>query len=137
MTELVFRVVGTPLAFARSAGNGRRRFTPPVQASYMNLVKVAADAAMKKAKLQPFDAPLYVSLEVFYPMPKTLEEKLRKKKINHTYKVSKPDVDNLSKIVLDACNGIVWVDDAIIVSLRIMKSYIVGAGYTDVQVSIM
>ncbi len=35
----------------------------------------------------------------------------------------KCDLDNLSKAVLDACNGIVWEDDRQIIDLRITKAH--------------
>jgi Holliday junction resolvase RusA-like endonuclease len=31
------------------------------------------------------------------------------------------DLDNLSKAILDACNGIVWVDDKQIIDLHLTK----------------
>jgi Holliday junction resolvase RusA-like endonuclease len=40
----------------------------------------------------------------------------------------KPDADNISKIALDSLNGIVWVDDAQVVSLFIRKRYATEAG---------
>jgi Holliday junction resolvase RusA-like endonuclease len=42
----------------------------------------------------------------------------------------KPDVDNCVKSVLDALNGIVWEDDAQIVSLLARKEYEVDASAT-------
>lgn len=35
----------------------------------------------------------------------------------------KPDLDNLAKAALDACNGIIWRDDALICSLLVKKRY--------------
>jgi Holliday junction resolvase RusA-like endonuclease len=35
----------------------------------------------------------------------------------------KPDADNIAKIVGDALNGVVWVDDSQIVLLTIRKMY--------------
>lgn len=35
----------------------------------------------------------------------------------------KPDVDNIAKIHLDACNGILWEDDAHITELLVVKQY--------------
>jgi Holliday junction resolvase RusA-like endonuclease len=37
--------------------------------------------------------------------------------------VSKPDVDNFAKMVLDVCNGILWQDDAAVVRLSAFKRY--------------
>ena len=35
----------------------------------------------------------------------------------------KPDVDNVAKSVLDALNGVAWLDDSQVVRLEISKSY--------------
>lgn len=37
--------------------------------------------------------------------------------------VSKPDIDNLSKFIMDALQGILWEDDCHIVSLEARKEY--------------
>jgi len=42
-------------------------------------------------------------------------------------KTSKPDVDNLTKAILDALNGIVWIDDAQVCELHVTK----GLGKQD------
>lgn len=36
---------------------------------------------------------------------------------------SRSDLDNYAKLVLDACNGILWYDDRQIICLNLMKSY--------------
>lgn len=41
-----------------------------------------------------------------------------------SHHTKKPDVDNCVKAVLDAMNGIVWIDDAQIVSLLARKEYL-------------
>ena len=35
----------------------------------------------------------------------------------------KPDVDNIAKAVLDALNGVIWVDDKQVVELTVKKYY--------------
>ncbi len=42
-------------------------------------------------------------------------------------KVTKPDIDNLIKTVLDACNGHVWKDDNQITEITSSKRYGIGA----------
>ena len=41
--------------------------------------------------------------------------------VKHTVK---PDIDNLTKAVLDALNGLAWYDDAQIVELNASKTYV-------------
>lgn len=39
------------------------------------------------------------------------------------YPVSRPDLDNIVKSILDGLNGIAWVDDAQVVEIRASKEY--------------
>jgi Holliday junction resolvase RusA-like endonuclease len=39
------------------------------------------------------------------------------------YPTQKPDVDNYAKLVMDACNGILWQDDSQVVTLLASKIY--------------
>lgn len=41
-------------------------------------------------------------------------------RLSHT---SRPDVDNLGKLVLDAANGVLWGDDSQLVTVVMMKRY--------------
>lgn len=57
----------------------------------------------------------------------------RSKSNKRQYHISKPDVDNLAKAVLDACTDAgVWHDDSQIIQLSITKTYepITGARLT-------
>lgn len=73
---------------------------------------------LKKLNLQesPFlDKPISVRLEFGFIKPKSA-----KKRIHHNVK---PDIDNLSKFVLDAANKLLFRDDAIITDLSASKVY--------------
>jgi Holliday junction resolvase RusA-like endonuclease len=37
------------------------------------------------------------------------------------YPTGRPDIDNTLKLLLDACNGIVWLDDAQVVEVAVSK----------------
>ena len=59
--------------------------------------------------------PLKMEVTFFFKRPKSAS-----KRIHHTVK---PDLSNLVKSVEDALNGIVYVDDAQIVELSVIKVY--------------
>lgn len=74
----------------------------------------------------PFtNEPLFVSLSFFFPFKKTLTKKekelIEKDKIYP--KTTKPDLDNLQKLVLDAMQGILYTNDATIYQLTSTKNY--------------
>lgn len=60
--------------------------------------------------------PITVEIRFFLRRPDSLP-----KRILHPAK--KPDIDNLLKTVSDAANGVLWWDDAQIVSLTCRKAY--------------
>lgn len=63
---------------------------------------------------QELESPLAVSLKFFLSKPK--------KPSNH-FPIAKKDLDNLVKLVFDALNGILWVDDRQICVLHCSKQY--------------
>lgn len=48
------------------------------------------------------------------------------KKPKAVYPITKPDVDNLVKAVLDGMNGVLYADDSQIIDLRVVKAYADG-----------
>jgi len=64
-------------------------------------------------RVQPFDGPLRVTLDVAATRPKTTK-----------LPAPKPDVDNYAKSVLDACTkALVWADDSQVVELLVTKRW--------------
>ena len=57
----------------------------------------------------------------------------RSKSVKRKRPAVKPDIDNLVKAVLDACNGICYKDDAQVCEIYAKKQY--GDDYTEVQIS--
>jgi Holliday junction resolvase RusA-like endonuclease len=65
----------------------------------------------------PLAGPLEISLVFSMPRPKHIP----KDRLGHPS--AKPDLDNLEKAVMDALNGIFWVDDALVVAKGARKVY--------------
>ena len=88
-------------------------YTPDKTKNFENYVKlVAAQHAPKEL----FAGPLDMELEFYLQRPKSLPKKIQR----HT---KKPDIDNLAKSVMDALEGIIYVNDAQVIALRIYKMY--------------
>ncbi|HBC4642533.1 RusA family crossover junction endodeoxyribonuclease [Staphylococcus aureus] len=65
---------------------------------------------------------LKIELDFYFPLLKSWSKKKKSEMVGQ-YKVTKPDIDNLIKTVLDACNGHVWKDDNQITEITSSKRY--------------
>lgn len=120
MSSLAFTIPGPPRGkgrpkFARMAGFVRA-YTDAKTASYENLVAIAAAEAHRGRPV--LDGPLRVEILFVLPRPKSLAKKPR------ALPITRPDVDNLQKAVLDGANQAgVWRDDAQVVDVHARKVY--------------
>lgn len=104
--------------FVKSTG---RAFTPEKTVRFEDRLSIVAQEAM--AGRAPLDGPLAVELEVRMPVPLSKPKRWRDAALaGLTRPTKKPDADNFAK-GLDACNMIVWIDDAQIVELHVKKIY--------------
>lgn len=111
--------LGDPVAWARARLDSRGRgriFTPDRQKNAAMSFKWTARQAM--GTLRPFAGPLKVDLTFAYARPKSMA-----KSDERVFKTSRPDLDNLVKLVCDAGNQLIWIDDAQIVELTTRKLY--------------
>lgn len=122
-------------------GKGRPRFRVVKPRGKPEFVHVYTDAetlayeaalaavgreAMAAASLvsDPFDGPLTVFVEAFMPIPESWS--LKKKAAAAAGDISptsKPDGDNIFKIVGDSLNKICWLDDSQIIMSQVLKQY--------------
>ena len=123
---ITFTIPGQPVAkgrpkFARR-GPAVVAYTPAKTASYENLVKMAATAAMAGAV--PSAAPIEIIIELALQIPASWSSKRRALAAAGAIRATKkPDADNVLKGIKDGCNGIVWRDDAQVVSITLQKGY--------------
>lgn len=124
--SVTFVIPGQPVAkgrpkFARH-GKAVLAYTPAKTASYENLVKLAATAAMSGAK--PSAAPIDLVIVLSLQIPASWSNKRRAlAAAGEICATKKPDADNVLKGIKDGCNGIVWRDDAQVVSITLQKEY--------------
>lgn len=112
--------------FVRATGHA---FTPERTVAYEGRVAAAAQAAMDGRP--PVETPVAVVLEVRLPVPASWPiRKTMAAELDHLRPTGKPDLDNYLKIVADACNLVVWVDDALIVTATVFKRFSMNPGIT-------
>lgn len=104
-----------------SRGGFARAFTDAKTANMEAWVKSCAAAAVTGA---PIAGPVAVQLEVGVAVPASWSKKKREAALaGAMWPVGKPDLDNVLKLVGDACNGIVWADDRQIVRAEVVRRY--------------
>ena len=109
-------IPGEVVPWARAGRGGGQTFTPAKQRGYMTTIKQIA--ALDMGGEPPREGPLGL-----YIVAKFLRPKSASKRKPPVYKSTKPDADNIAKIVKDALTGIVWRDDAQVAYLAVRKVY--------------
>ena len=97
--------------FVRATG---RTYTPTKTVRAENRIQ---EQVAREYKSAPCEGPLMLVVTAFLPKPKS------KPKNKHCWPTSKPDWDNLGKLVSDALNGIVYRDDSQITWASVQKCY--------------
>lgn len=126
--EKIFEVYGDAIGKQRPKGTSRggfvRMYTPKKTIVYENLV---SDAYLRKYTIDDMiQKPNGVSAKIIVlkKIPKSYAKKKTAAILNGgVCLISKPDVDNVAKSVLDALNGVAYEDDTQVCNLHIEKHY--------------
>lgn len=99
----------------RTDYRNKRTYTPTVQA------KEEADIARQwteqcGTRWDSFEGAVKVYIEIARPLPKSYPARL-----DQSQDLNKPDIDNCTKAILDALNGIAYKDDKQVVELEVWK----------------
>lgn len=130
MTEITFTVPGKPQGKGRPravrAGAHVRMYTPAQTVSYENKIMacyLAACHADGRPELR-FAHPVEMWIEAYFEVPKSYSKaKAAKCTANDPPPKCKPDMDNITKAVADALNGVAYGDDVTITDQHIAKRY--------------
>lgn len=111
---------GRPRAARRGAFT--QLYTPEKTASYESLVAMAGHDAMAGRDL--LLGACMVIIEITVPIAASWSKRKQAQALAGTlYPTSKPDIDNVEKILFDGLNGIVWKDDVQVVDVVKRKRY--------------
>jgi Holliday junction resolvase RusA-like endonuclease len=98
-----------------------RSYTPKKTSDYETQIRQAARQAMTR---EPLETPLAAFLYFRLPIPKSYPKKRMAACLTGSERpTKKPDLDNLAKAVLDGLNGVIYIDDAQLVSIHLTKVY--------------
>jgi Holliday junction resolvase RusA-like endonuclease len=122
----MYTVYGEPV------GKGRPRFarrgtfvstyTPQKTKTYEDEIRMMATAAMGAS--EPLDTPVTVAIYIRVGIPASFSKQKRKDALSGILKpTKKPDLDNVAKCHLDAMQGIIILDDKLVVNLHVTKVY--------------
>lgn len=121
---LRFSVRGQPVGKARPRFSRTRVYTPANTVYYERQIGEAAKAAMFGFPPVAPDVAFDVEIEAYYAVPASWSKKRRLSALQGVDRpMTKPDLDNLAKAVLDGMNGIVFEDDKQVVGLSVTKHY--------------
>ena len=98
-------------------------YTPTKTRDWENLIKLAAAGKVKTL----MTGPIELAVDFYLPRPKSLPKKVK-------HHIKRPDLDNLTKAVMDALNGVVWKDDSQVVEKHAYKYYDIGRPRVEVKV---
>jgi len=95
-----------------SKGRFSRAYTPKKTADW---TKTARRAIKRLYSRKPIERsiPIEVKITAVHKRPQRLQRKCDP--IGRIWKTTKPDIDNIAKIVYDSGNGLIWADDCQIV----------------------
>ena len=108
-----------PLPWSRAGQSGRRKYTPPAQASWQSTALQTLLSSPNRPS-SPLSGPLAVTIHAIFPRPKSLRSPGRS-----LVPSGRCDLDNVAKLVLDTVtrSRVWWVDDRHVASLTITRWY--------------
>jgi Holliday junction resolvase RusA-like endonuclease len=120
-------ILGAP----RPKGRPRFRVIGKHVTAYTPKETIEAEAEIVRAfrakygsDFQPLTGGLTGRVSFYIPIPKSWPKSKHMSALRGIVRpAGRPDLDNLAKLLLDALNGILWVDDAQICRLVIEKRY--------------
>lgn len=117
-----FKVEHVPVAQPRprisTRGKFARAYLP--KSHPVHEFKEACEQAGRRAHpFAPLSSGVGLRLDFLMPRPRALQWK--RKPMPRVWHTKKPDIDNLSKAVIDALTGVLWVDDSFVCQLEAEK----------------
>ena len=122
---VVFTIKGQPMGKQRpkfsTFGGYIKTYTPKETVNYETLVKLSYQ---QQCKEYFGESQIYMFIKAYYQIPKSYSKKKANECLSGNLRpTTKPDCDNIAKIIADSLNGVSFADDKQIVDMRIEKYY--------------
>lgn len=114
-------ILGKPVGKGRPRLGRHSTYTPDKTKNYEEYVKLCY-INKYNIKQRPTEKPLKAKITAFFEVPTSYSNKKKKELIGQPH-TSRPDIDNIAKIILDSLNGLAYKDDNQIVKLEVEKLY--------------
>lgn len=119
-------IPGKPIGKQRPKFNNKTKntYTPKATQDYETLVKQCYMQKYRDKEPIAAKTPVEVEIYAYFKIPKSMPKKQKELiENNELFPTVKPDSDNISKIILDALNGVAYYDDNQVTDLTIYKLY--------------
>jgi Holliday junction resolvase RusA-like endonuclease len=108
-----------------------RSITPEQTKSYEDLIRWSYKSAGGQYLAEK---TLQVDIQAFYPIPQSFSRAKRNSAQSENLRpTTKPDCDNIIKVVLDSLNGVAYYDDKQVVCVSCNKYY-ADTGYIKISI---
>ena len=120
--QLIFDIKPMAKQSFRTTRTGQKYLDASV-IKYRKAIRNMAIAQMRNQKAEKIEGAVNMNIVYAFRRPQSLSKKERNEIDGGKTvpKTTKPDIDNLTKAILDALNGIVWKDDAQVTQINIQK----------------
>lgn len=98
-------------------------YTPKTTLKYEEIIRNAFVEQCIGKYDKEYVGAVKVSIWAHFEPPKSYSKERREELIKNVYHINKPDLDNITKSILDALNGVAWKDDSQICDLEVHKCY--------------
>jgi len=123
--NLMFEISGAPRGKGRprfaKVGKFIKTYTDDKTAAFENLVAISYMQNLDRPPL-PLDCPVKIEVWFHMPIPASWSKKKREAAIGKPCS-TKPDIDNMTKAILDGLNGLAFTDDSRVCAMRCDKMY--------------
>ena len=143
MKSVFLSVLGEPLGKQRprytNYGGFVRTYTPQKTINYESLIAHEYNEKYGKLMFEK-DEPIKVLVNAYYGLSKTDFgkkglNKSGREKMSKVYCTQKSDIDNITKIVLDALNSICFYDDKQVVEITANKSWTLETPRVEITIT--